>query len=184
MTHTSSTPGLSPAGGGPETVLTDLQVRVLQYAATEHTDQRIADALDISIHTVREHWRAIRNRLRTADRAHSVAVAVAAGVVTVTAPAVRRPAGQIAKQEPLLLAAEAVERRLSPEEGWVLQEGIERLHRARVGSRAEHAALEKARGELKEIREVLAAVRQEASKAAGFLTGLSAQVHSSTSVRC
>lgn len=129
--------------------LARVHVDVLHLAANGNTDQRIADALEISIHTVRDYWRTIKERLHAADRCHAVALAVASGVVTVNAaPILTRSTGPGTRS--LLDLVAAAPRGLSVEEAEQLRAGVERLYRSRRASRAEHEALERSRKDIAE----------------------------------
>lgn len=69
--------------------LSPQQVRILSYASEGYADYQIAHVLIISEWTVRNHWRAIKRRLRAADRTHAVSKALRAGIPLEAPPLVR-----------------------------------------------------------------------------------------------
>lgn len=76
--------GPSPVGGGPAVIphLSPRQLQIVRLAANGRTDQQIATALGLSIHTIRANWRwYIRDRLGAGDRTHAVALAITKGLV-------------------------------------------------------------------------------------------------------
>lgn len=62
--------------------LSPRQLDIVRLAANGHTDQAIAHLLGLSLHTVRDQWRAlIKPRLGAVDRTHAVALALTAGLI-------------------------------------------------------------------------------------------------------
>lgn len=64
--------------------LSPRQLDILRLAANGLTDAAIAHLLGLSLHTVRDQWRwGIKPRLGAIDRTNAVALAFAAGLLTV-----------------------------------------------------------------------------------------------------
>ena len=72
----------SPASGtAPTTLLTDRERQVLERLAGGATTSAIADALDISPHTVRTHLQSVMRKLEVHGRGRAVSVALARNLV-------------------------------------------------------------------------------------------------------
>ena len=73
------------SGSDPATVprpaLTDRELQVLRRVAEGRTTKQIADELDISVHTVRNHVRSFRSKLRASSKLDVVMTAMRQGVL-------------------------------------------------------------------------------------------------------
>ncbi len=85
MLDRGASPGLPAKAGSPFFVLSDRQCEVLKLAAAGLCDLEIAQALVLSVFTVRNHLRAIRERLGARNTVHAVSVALVQGIITIEA---------------------------------------------------------------------------------------------------
>lgn len=69
-------------GQGP---LSTREMEVLNYAATGHSNRRIAERLDISEETVKAHMKNVLAKLSANDRTHAVTIALRRGIITIGA---------------------------------------------------------------------------------------------------
>jgi len=69
-------------GQGP---LSTREMEVLNYAATGHSNRRIAERLDISEETVKAHMKNVLAKLSANDRTHAVTIALKRGIITIGA---------------------------------------------------------------------------------------------------
>ena len=67
-------------GQGP---LSTREMEVLNYAATGHSNRRIAERLDISEETVKAHMKNVLAKLSANDRTHAVTIALKRGIITI-----------------------------------------------------------------------------------------------------
>ena len=61
--------------------LTPREVQVLQYLARGRANKDIADVLNISEHTAKDHTKSILGKLRVADRTEAVTAAIQRGII-------------------------------------------------------------------------------------------------------
>jgi len=69
-------------GQGP---LSTREMEVLNYAATGHSNRRIAERLAISEETVKAHMKNVLAKLSANDRTHAVTIALKRGIITIGA---------------------------------------------------------------------------------------------------
>ena len=62
-------------------MLSERELEVLQCVSHGKSNEEIADALNISVHTVKNHIKSILSKLGAADRTHAVTVAVKRGFI-------------------------------------------------------------------------------------------------------
>jgi DNA-binding CsgD family transcriptional regulator len=63
--------------------LSDAERRVLALVAAGSSTESVAEALDVSLHTVRTHVRNLMRKLDAQSRAHAVAIAMREGAMDV-----------------------------------------------------------------------------------------------------
>lgn len=66
----------SPRGGGNAFALTCREVEVIRRAREGATDKEIADALDMTVASLRTLWNTVRDKLGAVNRTHAIALAV------------------------------------------------------------------------------------------------------------
>jgi len=69
--------------GGAARPITARQLEILTYVARGRTNRQIGESLGISERTVRNHMRAILQRLSSSDRTHAVVLAIGNGWIAV-----------------------------------------------------------------------------------------------------
>ncbi len=84
MPDRGASPGLSVQTDSPF-FISARQCEVLRLAAAGLCDSEIAQALVLSVHTVRDHLRAIRERLGARNTTHAVSIALASGIISLEA---------------------------------------------------------------------------------------------------
>ena len=67
-------------GQGP---LSSREMEVLNYAATGHSNRRIAERLSISEETVKAHMKNVLAKLAANDRTHAVTIALKRGIISI-----------------------------------------------------------------------------------------------------
>ena len=85
MLDSGASPGLPAKAGSPFFVLSDRQCEVLRLAAAGLCDSEIAQALVLSVYTVRDHLRAVRERLGARNTVHAVSIALVQGIISLEA---------------------------------------------------------------------------------------------------
>jgi DNA-binding NarL/FixJ family response regulator len=85
MLDSGASPGLPAEAGSPFFVLSDRQCEVLRLAAAGLCDSEIALALVLSVHTVRDHLKAIRARMGARNTTHAVSIALGQGIISLEA---------------------------------------------------------------------------------------------------
>lgn len=83
MSDRDADPGLSAEADGPFFILSDRQRQILALAALGLTNREIARRLHLSVHTVPEYLKMIRERLGASNTTHAVALALVSELIEI-----------------------------------------------------------------------------------------------------